>query len=143
MLKGTGYYKTSWKTSEIKPEMAEVTLTKKGEGIAWGGLYWQYFEDLDKITNTKTPLQLTKKLFLKSNTDTGKVLTEINKSSPLKLGDLITVRIELRARSNSFSLLKVGMIIDTNGEVTSYPLKNVYYNNGLNYLIQYFGYELF
>ena len=64
-------------TSEIKPEMADVTLTKKGDGIAWGALYWQYFEDLDKITSAETPLRLKKKLFLKNNTDTGEQISEI------------------------------------------------------------------
>ncbi|SNR77759.1 alpha-2-macroglobulin family protein [Lutibacter flavus] len=93
---GTGYFKTSWNGNEITPEMGSVTISKKEEGIAWGGLYWQYFEDLDKITNAKTPLQLTKKLFLKSNTDTGKQLSEITETSTLKVGDLITVRIELK-----------------------------------------------
>ena len=63
---GTGYFKTSWRGSEITSEKASVTLTKKDGGIAWGGLYWQYFEDLDKITSAKTPLQLSKKLFKKS-----------------------------------------------------------------------------
>jgi len=75
---GTGYYKTSWSSAEIKSEMADVQITKKGEGIAWGGLYWQYFEDLDKITSAETPLQLKKKLFLKSNTDKGEELSEIS-----------------------------------------------------------------
>ena len=63
---GTGYFKTSWNNVEITPKMSEVTISKKGKGIAWGGLYWQYFEDLDKITSAKTPLKLKKKLFLKS-----------------------------------------------------------------------------
>ncbi|MDN3666693.1 alpha-2-macroglobulin [Algibacter miyuki] len=94
---GTGYYKTSWNTSEIKSEMADVTLTKKGNGIAWGSLYWQYFEDLDQITSAETPLKLEKKLFLKTNTDTGEEITEINKNTALKVGDLVRVRIELRS----------------------------------------------
>ena len=94
---GTGYYKTSWNREEITPKMAEVTLSKKGDGIAWGSLYWQYFEDLDKITSAETPLSLKKKLFLKKNTDTGKQLSEINENTALKVGDLITVRIELRS----------------------------------------------
>ncbi len=94
---GTGYYKTAWNPEEIKPEMAEVTLTKKGKGIAWGSLYWQYFEDLDKITSAETPLKLSKKLFLKKNTDTGEEITEITKNTHLKIGDLIRVRIELRS----------------------------------------------
>ncbi|GGK47489.1 MULTISPECIES: alpha-2-macroglobulin family protein [Flavobacteriaceae] len=93
---GTGYYKTSWNGNEITPEMANVTISKKDNGIAWGSLYWQYFEDLDKITSAETPLKLTKKLFLKSNSDSGKVLTEITETSTLKVGDLITVRIELK-----------------------------------------------
>ena len=93
---GTGYYKTSWSSSEITPELANVTLTKKGDGISWGSLYWQYFEDLDKITSAETPLKLSKKLFLKTNSDTGKKLSEIKETSTLKVGDLITVRIELK-----------------------------------------------
>mgnify|MGYP000283029981 CR=1 FL=1 len=94
---GTGYFKTSWNKTDIKKEMAGVTITKKGNGIAWGGLYWQYFEDLDKITSAETPLKLDKKLFLKVNSDTGKELQEITKNSIVKVGDLITVRIELRS----------------------------------------------
>ena len=97
---GTGYYKTSWSASEIKPEMAEVKLTKKGNGIAWGSLYWQYFEDLDKITSAETPLKLKKKLFLKQNTDTGETISEITKDTHLKVGDLVRVRIELRSDRN-------------------------------------------
>ncbi|MCF6280097.1 MAG: carboxypeptidase-like regulatory domain-containing protein [Flavobacteriaceae bacterium] len=93
---GTGYFKASFYRDEIKPEMATVTLTKKSKGIAWGALYWQYFEDLDKITSAETPLKLSKKLFLKRNTDKGEELTEITKDTPLKLGDLVSVRIELK-----------------------------------------------
>ncbi|MCX7550733.1 alpha-2-macroglobulin family protein [Xanthomarina sp. F2636L] len=92
---GTGYYKTSWTGRDIKSEMAEVTLTKKGEGIAWGSLYWQYFEDLDKITSAETPLTLKKKLFLKTNTDLGEEISEITENTELEIGDLVRVRIEL------------------------------------------------
>ncbi len=97
---GTGYFKTSWNGSEINKEMANITLNKKGNGIAWGGFYWQYFENLDKITSAKTPLKLNKKLFLKVNSDNGKELKEITKKTQLKVGDLITVRIELRSDRN-------------------------------------------
>ena len=97
---GTGYFKTSWNGDQIKPDMAEVTINKKGTGVAWGGLYWQYFEDLNKITSAETPLKINKKLFLKVNSDAGKELKEIDKNTKLKVGDLITVRIELRSDRN-------------------------------------------
>ncbi|MCK7591915.1 MG2 domain-containing protein [Subsaxibacter sp. CAU 1640] len=94
---GTGYFKTAWNGSEVKPEMSTVQMTKKGEGIAWGALYWQYFEDLDKITTAETPLSLKKKLFLKTNTDRGEQISEITSSTKLNVGDLVRVRIELRS----------------------------------------------
>lgn len=111
---GTGYYKTSWTGSEISAKKAEVTLNKKGKGIAWGALYWQYFEDLDKITAAELPngsqahpLKLSKSLFLKSNTDKGEEITEITSDTALKVGDLIRVRIELRTdRTMEFVHLK-------------------------------------
>jgi|TARA_R110002020_G_scaffold474772_3_gene707204 uncharacterized protein YfaS (alpha-2-macroglobulin family) len=104
---GTGYFKTSWGTSEISTEKATVTMEKKGEGIAWGGLYWQYFEDLDKITSAETPLQLSKKLFLKKNTASGEELSAITPQTTLNVGDLVRVRIELRAdREMDFAHMK-------------------------------------
>ena len=104
---GTGYFKTSWNANEISKNMGSVTLTKNSEGIAWAGLYWQYFEDLDKITAAKTPLQLEKKLFKKVNSDTGKQLKVITNKTPLEVGDLVTVRIELKAdRDMSFIHMK-------------------------------------
>ena len=54
---GTGYFKTSWNSSEIKPEMGNITVTKKGDGVGWGAVYWQYFEQLDKITEQKVDSQ--------------------------------------------------------------------------------------
>ena len=104
---GTGYYKTSWNGNTIKSEQAKVTLSKKGEGIAWGALYWQYFEDLDKITSAETPLKLEKKLFLKTNTDRGEEISEIKKGTKLNIGDLVKVRIELHSdRDMEFLHLK-------------------------------------
>ena len=97
---GTGYFKTSWDKTAVKPEMGKVTVKKEGEGIAWGALYWQYFEQLDKITPHETPLKLQKKLFLVKNTDLGEVLTEITPSTVLKPGDKLKVRIELRTDRN-------------------------------------------
>ncbi|CAG0986012.1 hypothetical protein FLAV_02039 [Flavobacteriales bacterium] len=93
---GTGYFKTSWAGSEINHSMANVKVTKKDDGVAWGALYWQYFEDLDKITPHETPLKLNKKLFLQQNTDAGPVIKDIDKNVQLKPGDKIMVRVELR-----------------------------------------------
>ena len=94
---GTGYFKTSWHSTEVQPKMSEVQIRKKDNGIAWGALYWQYFEDLDKITSAETPLRLEKKIFIKKNTDKGEVISEITDNTSLKVGDLVRIRIEIKS----------------------------------------------
>jgi TonB-dependent SusC/RagA subfamily outer membrane receptor len=94
---GTGYFKTSWKSDAVKNDMSEVTISKKDEGVAWAGLYWQYFEDLDKITGAETPLKLSKKVFIVTRTEGKESLTEVNGNVAVKVGDLLRIRIELKA----------------------------------------------
>ena len=98
--KGTGYFKTAWSGEEVKPEMGTVTVTKKQDGVSWGALYWQYFEDLDKITPHVTPLKIKKKLFIEKNTEKGKVLDPITEKNVLNVGDKIIVRIEIEVDRN-------------------------------------------
>jgi len=93
---GTGYFKTSWSGGDIKPDMGTITVTKSDSGAAWGAIYWQYFEQLDKITPHETPLKLNKKLFLQRNSDTGPIISPVDENTILKPGDLLKVRIEIR-----------------------------------------------
>ncbi len=93
---GTGYFKTSWQGSDIKPAMGSVTVKKGDEGVSWGALYWQYFEQLDKITPHETPMKLSKKLFIEKNSPSGPVIDPVTDKNKLKLGDKVKVRIELR-----------------------------------------------
>jgi hypothetical protein len=74
---GTGYFQVTWTGKEIAPDMGNVKVTKSGEGVAWGALYWQYFEDLDKITPAQTPLKIEKQLYVERNTKDGPVLEKI------------------------------------------------------------------
>lgn len=97
---GTGYFKTSWNGSEIKKEMSHITMNKPTKGVAWGGIYWQYFENLDKIKQDNSiphPLSIKKQLYKVSMNERGEVLTAITEQSPLHVGDKVRVRIELRA----------------------------------------------
>ncbi|MCX7998437.1 MAG: hypothetical protein N3A69_05720, partial [Leptospiraceae bacterium] len=65
---GTGYFKKYFSSKEILPEMGKVTLQKRKAGVSWGSLYWQYFENLDRITTHETPLKLKKELYILENT---------------------------------------------------------------------------
>jgi uncharacterized protein YfaS (alpha-2-macroglobulin family) len=93
---GTGYFKTSWDGASITPEMGKITVSNPNPVAAWGAMYWQYFEQLDRITPAQTPLRLNKKLFVERNTPTGPVIEPIAEGTPIRIGDKIVVRIELR-----------------------------------------------
>lgn len=104
---GTGYFKTSWEASTITPQMGMVRVTNPNPTVAWGALYWQYFEQLDKITPAQTPLRLDKKLFREVDSPTGPVIEPISENAAIKVGDRIVVRIELRTdRSMEYLHLK-------------------------------------
>ncbi|OYW18316.1 MAG: alpha-2-macroglobulin, partial [Sphingobacteriales bacterium 12-47-4] len=100
---GTGYIKKTIEGRQVEPAMGDIKVqvkntstAKSGGSPSWGAVYWQYFEDLDKITSAETPLKLNKKLFIKKNGERGPVLHPINEGDVANVGDRITVRIELR-----------------------------------------------
>ncbi|QLC67397.1 carboxypeptidase-like regulatory domain-containing protein [Flavobacterium sp. LPB0248] len=99
---GTGYIKLNWKAEEIKKEMATIKIQNKSNVPAFGGIYWQYFEDLDKIkNNTGAILSVSKELYLKKNTLKGDELEKITSKNPLKTGDLVTVRLIITAKEDT------------------------------------------
>jgi hypothetical protein len=92
---GTGYFKKVWYENEITPEMGKVTISKPDPSISWGGLYWQYFEQLDKITSAETPLKIEKKLFKEIQTEGVKTIELIDELHKVSVGDKVIVRIVL------------------------------------------------
>ncbi|MDR2585709.1 MAG: hypothetical protein LBC84_05750 [Prevotellaceae bacterium] len=94
---GTGYFKTSWRGEEVKPDMGQITVSNPNPVVAWGAAYWQYFEQLDKIESAETGVSIKKQLFVKSNTSNGPVLKEITSDLPIIVGDKVTVRLEICA----------------------------------------------
>lgn len=94
---GSGYFKESWSRTEITPEMGKVTVIHQGNTPAWGALYWQYFEDMDKIEKTDASLDIEKQLFVEQTTASGSQLVQITEDSPLKVGDKVVVRLTVRS----------------------------------------------
>lgn len=97
----TGYIKLNWKKEEVKKEMASIKIENKSKVPGFGGVYWQYFEDLDKIkTNSGAVLSVSKELYLKKNSLKGDQLEKITSKNPLKTGDLITVRLVITSKED-------------------------------------------
>jgi hypothetical protein len=89
----TGYFKKSWNGSEISSEKANITVSRKGEGISWGAMYWQYFEQVDKVQSAASGLIVKKHLYKEEYSDEGNVLKPIG-DAELHVGDRLVVRID-------------------------------------------------
>lgn len=97
----TGYIKLNWKADEITKEMAVISIENKSKIPGYGGVYWQYFEELDKIkSNVGNVMLVSKELYLKKNTSTGPQLQRIKSNNPLKIGDLVTVRLVISTKED-------------------------------------------
>jgi uncharacterized protein YfaS (alpha-2-macroglobulin family) len=108
---GSGYFKRSVDGSLITNDMGKIQVrltpapSPRGEGkanhsVVWGAAYWQYFENLDKITSAETPLKLQKNYFIERNSAKGPVLTPVEEGTELKVGDKLKVHIVLRVDRN-------------------------------------------
>ncbi|GIQ58670.1 hypothetical protein Flavo103_18060 [Flavobacterium collinsii] len=98
----TGYIKLNWNADEVKKDMASITIQNKSKVPAFGGAYWQYFEDLDKIkTNSGSVLSVSKELYLKKSTLKGDQLEKITSKNSLKIGDLVTVRLIITSKEDT------------------------------------------
>ncbi|GHV41369.1 hypothetical protein FACS1894179_09300 [Bacteroidia bacterium] len=104
---GTGYFKQSWDKSEINKDMAKVEIKTSGSDPAFGGLYWQYYESLDKITAQKGDLNIEKQLFKETVDASGKGLAQVTEENALTIGDKVIVRLTIKAdRDMEFVHLK-------------------------------------
>ncbi len=103
---GTGYLKQSFEGSKVNKSMGNISISTTGGQAnnttpSWGAVYWQYFEDMDKIPSaTETPFVIKKNLFKEVNTATGAELQPVNNNDQLKVGDKIKVRIEIKCDRN-------------------------------------------
>ena len=128
---GTGYINTSWNGDEIDKNLANMRIVNPNDNIAYGAIYWQYFENMDKITAAQTNLQINKQLFIKRINDKGKILEPLTPDNIPRVGDIVTVRLELRA-DRDFEYVHLKDMRAAGFEPTN-VLSGYRFKNGLGY----------
>lgn len=105
---GTGYLKKTFAPDELKELQSQpITVRKEGKAPAWGALYRQYFQSIDRISSHKGALQIEKKLFVEENSDNGPQLRPLQADEALHTGDKVVVRLVIRSdREMHFVALK-------------------------------------
>ena len=93
-----GYRSQRWEGPALDSIIAlgdsTITLRKNTSGIAWGSVYFQYTDDMDKIPSSESGITL-KRTYLDRNNQ-----NILNTQNTLKVGDRIKVRIDISVDRN-------------------------------------------
>ena len=102
---GTGYFQTSITPAMVTSKTADIRIENTNNNIGWGGAYWQYLEDLDKVKPAVgTPLRIEKHYFRTNGT---KRSFELKTGESIKAGESVEVQLILRVdRDLEFVQLK-------------------------------------
>lgn len=96
---GTGYYQKKIPGTGVFPEMGKITIQVQGSTATaapvWGAVYWQYFENLDKIKTQASPLRVTRQVMVERPGNNGPVLEPVVEGQALAVGDKIVMRLEI------------------------------------------------
>jgi len=80
---------------------AQCKVENKGNSVAWGALYWQYWEDMDKVSSSgASGLKAEKQLFRVNQTANGVELEALGGDVKAKIGDRLRIRVRLMADRN-------------------------------------------
>ncbi|MFM8578329.1 MAG: alpha-2-macroglobulin family protein, partial [Planctomycetaceae bacterium] len=99
---GTGFFETRLARGEIGSEQSTIRFTKPDAGIAFGGVHWQYLDDIERVdAASREELAIEKRLFVKRSTRKGPVLEPVENADDqaaagrtrIELGDEIVVRL--------------------------------------------------
>ncbi|GAB4094333.1 alpha-2-macroglobulin family protein [Flaviaesturariibacter terrae] len=99
---GSGYFRKTVPGNLVRPEMGHISVQVQGDSSrsgapSWGAVYWQYFEEMDKVTAAATPLSIERKIFREVVTDKGPELHALESPASLHVGDKVRVRLLLRS----------------------------------------------
>lgn len=102
---GSGYFKERIDGAVVTPDMGNITVTTKSTidptnktALSYGAVYWQYFENMDKITAaTGNPLSVTKQWFISKTENNNTELVPVTGSSTVKVGDKLVVQLVIKS----------------------------------------------
>lgn len=103
-----GYLKTILPNEPANSSANPVlSIRKEGNTPAWGAVYEQYFQEIDKVKGQKGVLSVEKKLFVETNNGTNRQIRPVTPEQPLRIGDKVIVRLTIRTdREMNYVFLK-------------------------------------
>lgn len=99
-----GMFSYRWLANQIKPAMGKIEVENKTSKPIFGGIYWQYFEDLNQIKKSEDGILNINRTYYSQNRS-GK-WEFITSETKLELGQKVKVRLDIEAKRD-FSFIHV------------------------------------
>ena len=92
--------KKVFSAEEIQSEMANIEIKNKSDSPQFGGMFWQYLENLDNVKSSSSEyLQVEKEWFVVKQTSDGENLIPLQNEN-LKIGDLVRIQLSIKAKDD-------------------------------------------
>lgn len=105
-IPGLDYIKKTFTGSKVV-DARRITVEKNSSGIAWGAVYGQYLEAIDRVGEQGGELAVEKKLYVERVTNKVRQLEPLTPGMPLAIGDKVVSRLTIRLdRTMQFVQLK-------------------------------------
>ncbi|MCK9508357.1 MAG: hypothetical protein M0Q54_07950, partial [Pigmentiphaga sp.] len=100
---GLGYVKTDLTVADINKGInihSTIKTGKKGDGsMAWGAVYWQYYQDMDQVESSGHALQVKKQFYIQQIVNNTETLVPLD-AQKVKTGDKIISRMVVTTDRN-------------------------------------------
>ncbi|MBP5706256.1 MAG: hypothetical protein J6W76_03145, partial [Spirochaetales bacterium] len=88
-----GYIRHNIAGENVTSEMGNIKLTNKSNQLSWGGVFWQYYDDIANIDKNGSAAMRVSKQYIVTNSS-GR---EKSPSEQISVGDFVTVRLRITA----------------------------------------------
>ncbi len=124
-----GNYSYRWTGEEVKSSMGKIEVKNTTSQPVFGGVYWQYFEDMSTIKNSQDSLlNISRNYYIENKEGKWDLVTAETK---LILGQKVKVRIEIEA-TRDMSFVHIKDVRPATFEPVD-VLSGYHYKNGLGY----------
>ena len=89
----SGYYEKAFSADKINSSLQNISLSKNSQGSAWGGIFFEFFDDIKQVSSHKSELSINKELFVYNYIGGESVKVPLTKS--VRVGDLIKVKLTI------------------------------------------------
>lgn len=100
---GTQYKQVFIPGKEITANMSKVNVHIKDaakDEPTWGTLYFQYFQNMNMVEKSNSPLNIERQISLEKNSANGQELIPIAEGTKLKVGDKVQIRLVIKVNEN-------------------------------------------